>query len=195
MWKTVCFSFGLAIAAVVAPTTSALADLPPPSMLCDTRPPDASLTLGPGVPQVSSTSPNGAYGDRLGCQRWVVQIAVPHDSSANGMLKSFTINSDVPFPDTKAACESMEVNTTYFRKLFTQQSFTRYALVAEKGVWHAGDMFPCSLVAQPGAAQPPAQYSPPLGGTTTYRVARSVKINGVWKKVTISAAHQPLPPT
>ncbi len=194
MFRTAYLSFGLAIAFVVAPVASVHAL--PPGALCDTRPADATLTLGPSVPSVSSLSPNGAYGDRIGCSRWVVDIAVPHTSSGtNSQLRSFTIGVPDPMPDTKAACESTEVRTSFFHKLIGQQQFTLYANTYQKGVWNpSADFFHCTLAMQPGSTPPPQQYNPPMVGTNTYRVARSIKTNGVWKRVQVTAEHQQAPP-
>jgi hypothetical protein len=61
---------------------------------CAVAPPNASLSLGAGILGVQATSDGGKYHDGGGCGLFVVDIAVPSDSSGpSGFLPSFTVES------------------------------------------------------------------------------------------------------
>ncbi len=61
---------------------------------CAVAPPNASLNLGPGILGVQATSEGGKYHDGGDCGLFVVDIAVPSDSSGpSGFLPSFRVES------------------------------------------------------------------------------------------------------
>jgi hypothetical protein len=167
-------------------------------MLCFNRTADVTLTLGAGVSSVTSPASSTAYGTRIFCPRWVVDINVPNNSSGT-MYEQRTFSAgglDPDLPHTKAACESVEIRTTWYRKRLGDPSFTEIGSLTQKGVFNGekGAIIPCNPNPQPGSTEPAQPFNPPQVGTNVYRIVRTVKIGGAWQPVTVGASHTPQPP-
>jgi hypothetical protein len=163
---------------------------------CKTQAANATLTLGSGVSSVNSTS-NVVYSGNL-CNRWVVDIRVPSNSSGTGSdLLAFGIGANGTVgPPNKADCESYTEQTSIYRKAYRETEFKFIAGGTKKGVWHteSGTLFPCELRAQPGWLSLAQPLTPPGSSTDFYRVASNVKFGGQWRTVTIQAEHFSPPP-
>lgn len=150
---------------------------------------NAVLTMGPGVSEVNSTSPNAAYGMVVGCKKWVVDILVPSNSSGTGNeLRSIAFVGDSSAPANKALCQSYSAYESYYKKAAGQTEYTRVATQWIIGLWHEGNMFPCELYFLTGTGSIP-RPNPPRAGTDVYRVAKSIEYGGQWRQVYVAAEH------
>jgi hypothetical protein len=206
MLKSTCLCFGLTVVTVALLATDVQAQVAKDAhstqmsqLTCFNRAADVTLAFGAGVSSVSSPASTTAYGTRIGCPRWVVDVTVPSNSSGTVHdLRSFSVGgADPNLPSTKAACESVEIKTMWYRKRLGDPSFTDIGSVTEKGVFNGepGALFPCVLSVQPGSTKPAQPFNPPQIGTNTYRIVRSVKIGGAWQPVTVTASHTRQPPS
>ena len=115
--------------------------------------PDATRTMSPNVNSVTSSSAGGAYGAKLLCKSWVVDVNVPSTSSGTagwGKPISFGGLPETYGANNKAECESTMVVEQLFSKTLGATSFTRIAGGTLRGVWTQGNMFPCILTSQAG---------------------------------------------
>ena len=145
--------------------------------------PDATLNLGPGVTDVQSASNGGTYGtgpkkpNSINCHYWVVDIAVPNNSSAAGQYYSRAVNfaSGGDIPKTKAECQSFHSHSLVYLKTSEPIGFQLIQDHDSKGVWRTGNkLIPASCSF--GEATVPRP--PPDSGSVTYRVAGKVTRSG-----------------
>jgi hypothetical protein len=153
--------------------------------------PNMTRILGPGVPDVESTS-NGALYAKSGCHYWVVDISVPSNSSGGSFdLPSILMDSRASFTSNKANCESYRDYILIYVKHPGQSQFdpTPISQGWRKGVWHGGEISPCTIRISKTYKELPAPLNPPKTGTDIYRVAGSARIGESWKRVHVTATH------
>ncbi|WP_375769617.1 hypothetical protein NR798_01665 [Archangium gephyra] len=178
---------------------------------CRNAAPDATLTMGPGVNEASSQSKQNFYMAKTdGCLRWVVDVAVPFNSSSTNPsdakgsgvgagtlgLPGSAHKPEYPEysePDSasgEAYCKSYSETVTVYKKAAGANSFTLIGPSTNKGFWKVsptGDGY-CVLQSTPEQTQGFA-IKPPASGTDVYRYAVAVKVDGIHRKVGVTAKH------
>lgn len=195
-------------AAVLAGSVSvfmgtANAGIPLPDF-CKTANAHATLNLGPGILGSQATSIGGNYfqPNTIGCNRFVVDIKVPYNSSGPaGFLPSGSIESGAiglpggitnyyggfSIPSTKAECTSYLQYTSFYKKAQGQSAFSLVKSGKTTGTWNDTYAY-CKLTSAPLYSDV-SGFIPPSSGTDVYRVAVSVKVGGTYRTVRVKASH------
>jgi len=164
----------LATAALAASTSggssAATGTGTPIDFACLTSKADATLYLGAEVSAAEATSQID-YGDPArACKNFVIDVRVPSNSSAAGFLPVFSLKAFSPdwFPyPWYTVCSANKESTTVYVRQPGQSGFTFLGSETREGTYDPIDG--CDL--GPVSGHPwPAGLTPPLLGTTTYRV-------------------------
>jgi hypothetical protein len=191
-----------AVAAVAgAAAGQARADTTPLFLdFCKTAAPHATLSLGPGVPSVQTTSPSGSYASGL-CPRYVVDIFVPTSSSGGpGYFDSFTVGGGYAgpaygsslggLPLSQVYCAGYEGSLRVYRKSALGGEFASLGGGGLHGEWQSGGLFGpyCALTKNPSFVDLPT-FNPPALFPVVYRVTVSASLFGYSSRVRAGAWH------
>jgi hypothetical protein len=186
-----CRSLGLALLLLLvlglalAPSASAQSACAHPGLVAH-----AALVLGKQTHAVSASSPGGGYA-MVCCRYFVVDVAVPADSSGTGNdLKSFYIETEPALgsvgPPDESDCTAIRGKTAVYKNV--GGSFQLIAQWEAVGVWDPSLLFPCTIEAKQGATLLPA-LNPPASNYDVYRVVTSSKFGAQWVTARVDAGH------
>lgn len=170
---------------------------------CLTSTADAQRTMGPNVQRVTASSANASYATRSGCNKFIVDIVVPFNSSPpsdGGNTNAINFESGILDLDVESfsewSCGAFRGDVwTYVAPSFplsgSSTPLGQYFPV--RGVWESGG---CHLEVQGGAGECfdecfVDQISPPASGTRTHRLLLSTRANFAYQRVR-AIAHHPL---
>jgi hypothetical protein len=168
---------------------------------CKSAAPHKTLTLGPGIPSVQTTSSGIDYSSGL-CPRFVTDIVVPTSTSGgSGYFDDFQVGGgyggeptgpDWSLPLNEAHCDAYVGYLRVYRKTnFLNSEFSSVGGGTTHGNWVGGGGLigpHCELTYDAGYVQLP-YFKPPVFFGATYRVAVATKIGSVWTRVRASAWH------
>jgi hypothetical protein len=168
---------------------------------CKTAAPHKTLTLGPGIPSVQTTSAGINYSSGL-CPRFVTDIVVPTNTSGgSGYFDDFQVGggyageatgSTWSLPLAKSHCEAYVGHLRVYRKTnFLDSDFVSVGGGTTHGKWITGAGILgdyCQLTYDAGYDQLP-YFGPPSFFSMTYRVAVATRIGSVWTRVRATAWH------
>src|SRR5262245_20556358 len=114
---------------------------------CATVAPNAKLTLGAGVPQVSAVSNGGGYFVNP-CYKFVTDITVPwYSSGGPGYFNSFSVGAGLDgayagdyLPLSQSACTSYAQYTAVYSKTFLSTGFVFLGGGWSHGHWSPGGL-------------------------------------------------------
>ena len=193
-----------ALAAVSgAAAGTARADIPiQPFDGCAMVAPDATRTLGPGVPDVEASSLLTSYASGL-CSRFVVDVLVPTNTSGGahyhdafsifGTIHS-ALSPSFNLGLSSSACATYEGYVRVYRKSAYDGAFVSVGGGRTTGAWieDGGLLGPhCTPVKAPGYVDLPV-FQPPSRMSAVYRVTASAKIYGINAAVRVGAWHAPI---